>query len=569
MATTFSLTQGSPAGPTSFRLQHSSPLDTLVRKSSAKRSQGRRSSTSSSQQYPAHVLDEYVDPEVQKGEDPYDGYSQEVKIPSPQYLSERQPQSPISPLLHGRFARSSITTASLNGSYADTRTSIDSRSAYQGSEYPYPDAESVHSQNDSAIRDSWRSGISSETTRPYDPNLPPNNSILGQGLRPPTAPSQTVSGSMTTMPTVVVSSADADMAQSTQQSTADDVQRPGRTPVMGSITSNFSRPMRSSLAQTSALAPQQVAAPPPLPPDSEEQKRRVLERNANRTPSRSPSRSPQNQQRKFAVRSKSPFNPYLNAVGAPTSSDSLPNPGNHQPAPKPPLQSYDPTRLGTPPSLSPGFRADPRFSQSQATQTASGSNTRLHLTPVALPRLPPERSDSPASLYSAYSYYNFESAISSPAGSEFSSPRTSHMQQSASQQQSSTMHSQQHSKSPSGEHPSPPVPLESQTPHDFLSLGIQNHEANRLKESAMYFEKSAKEGGGCGVGMLMWGLTLRHGWGCEKNEKVGFKWLRKAAEHAVVDLESARKGQSVDTGSVEVSDCPFVSPECCNSPKLE
>lgn len=70
----------------------------------------------------------------------------------------------------------------------------------------------------------------------------------------------------------------------------------------------------------------------------------------------------------------------------------------------------------------------------------------------------------------------------------------------------------------------------------------------------MYFEKSAKENGGCGVGMLMWGLTLRHGWGCEKNEKVGFKWLRKAAEHAVVDLESARKGNSVDTGPVQVSD---------------
>jgi TPR repeat protein len=85
----------------------------------------------------------------------------------------------------------------------------------------------------------------------------------------------------------------------------------------------------------------------------------------------------------------------------------------------------------------------------------------------------------------------------------------------------------------------------------------------------VYFEKSAKEDGGCGVGMLMWGLTLRHGWGCEKNEKVGFKWLRKAAEHAVGDLESARKGQSVDTGPVQVSKyVPVVLffSECCNLP---
>jgi len=67
----------------------------------------------------------------------------------------------------------------------------------------------------------------------------------------------------------------------------------------------------------------------------------------------------------------------------------------------------------------------------------------------------------------------------------------------------------------------------------------------------MCFEKSAKEDGGCGVGMLMWGLTLRHGWGCEKNEKIGFKWLRRAAESAVEDLENARIGGSVDSAVVQ------------------
>ncbi|KAI0027415.1 hypothetical protein K488DRAFT_81125 [Vararia minispora EC-137] len=38
----------------------------------------------------------------------------------------------------------------------------------------------------------------------------------------------------------------------------------------------------------------------------------------------------------------------------------------------------------------------------------------------------------------------------------------------------------------------------------------------------------------------MWGLTLRHGWGCPKNEKQGFSWLRRAAQAAVGDLEKAR-----------------------------
>lgn len=40
--------------------------------------------------------------------------------------------------------------------------------------------------------------------------------------------------------------------------------------------------------------------------------------------------------------------------------------------------------------------------------------------------------------------------------------------------------------------------------------------------------------------MLMWGLTLRHGWGCESNERAAFGWLRKAAEAAVEDLERVR-----------------------------
>ena len=88
------------------------------------------------------------------------------------------------------------------------------------------------------------------------------------------------------------------------------------------------------------------------------------------------------------------------------------------------------------------------------------------------------------------------------------------------------------------------------TAHDYLLLGIEHHEANRLKESASCFEMSAKEQGGCGVGMVMWGLTLRHGWGCPKNEKQGFKWLQKAAQSAVNDLEKSQGG--IDSRAVRV-----------------
>ena len=42
----------------------------------------------------------------------------------------------------------------------------------------------------------------------------------------------------------------------------------------------------------------------------------------------------------------------------------------------------------------------------------------------------------------------------------------------------------------------------------------------------------------------MYGLALRHGWGNPKNEELGFKWIRKAAEGAVDDLEKIRNGRA-------------------------
>ncbi|KAF8761896.1 ERAD pathway [Rhizoctonia solani] len=96
----------------------------------------------------------------------------------------------------------------------------------------------------------------------------------------------------------------------------------------------------------------------------------------------------------------------------------------------------------------------------------------------------------------------------------------------------------QQSTSRSGS-PNKPPPSAAQ---QALQLGITAHEQNNLRESARYFERSATVEGGCGVGMLMCGLSLRHGWGCKKDERNGFKWLRKAAEAAVADLEGARSG---------------------------
>ncbi|KAJ3829273.1 HCP-like protein [Lentinula raphanica] len=167
---------------------------------------------------------------------------------------------------------------------------------------------------------------------------------------------------------------------------------------------------------------------------------------------------------------------------------------------------------------------------------------------ITLSRRPPSfRPDSPASLYSdAYSFYQLDSASPSPSGTQFKldSPGGSSGADSRSNQTSTRSHTPTSTNHTAGRPPvvviDPPQESKSKAEH-YLQLGIKHHEANRLQESALCFEKSAKEGGGCGVGMLMWGLTLRHGWGCRKDEKGGFTWVRKAAEGAVADLERARR----------------------------
>ncbi|GAA6056529.1 hypothetical protein JCM3770_006862 [Rhodotorula araucariae] len=75
------------------------------------------------------------------------------------------------------------------------------------------------------------------------------------------------------------------------------------------------------------------------------------------------------------------------------------------------------------------------------------------------------------------------------------------------------------------------------TPDDYLQLGINLHEGGELERAAWCFEQSARKDGGCGAGMLMYGLTLRHGWGCQVNAPLGFRFLQMAAETVVADLD--------------------------------
>jgi hypothetical protein len=95
-------------------------------------------------------------------------------------------------------------------------------------------------------------------------------------------------------------------------------------------------------------------------------------------------------------------------------------------------------------------------------------------------------------------------------------------------------------------------------PEEYLALGISHHEKNDLPRSTAFFELAAKERGGCGAGMLMYGLALRHGWGVPKDEKAAFAWLTKAARYTTEILESVNKlekGKDKDDKKVSVAMC--------------
>ncbi|KAF8508480.1 hypothetical protein JB92DRAFT_3083880 [Gautieria morchelliformis] len=172
------------------------------------------------------------------------------------------------------------------------------------------------------------------------------------------------------------------------------------------------------------------------------------------------------------------------------------------------------------------------MTRSSSPKAAPGPSSQ----PIRLPNSPPSpRPMSRASLYSAYSFYQLDD------GSQTPSPSSPNFQQLNTPGGNAVQLPSPNP--PSRTSPSPTQPTQSvPTPDEYLFLGIQHHEANRLTESAMCFERAATLDGGCGVGMLMWGLSLRHAWGTAKDEKAAFRWLRRAAEAAVGDLESARNG---------------------------
>ncbi|KAL5490089.1 hypothetical protein ACEPAI_4922 [Sanghuangporus weigelae] len=318
----------------------------------------------------------------------------------------------------------------------------------------------------------------------------------------------------------------------------------GRVPSAMQGTRNFSRPNRAAIS-TPDLSTKSQSFNRPLIPSSEEQKREVLERNQNRQ--RLGQGSPLSQPASPNASLSSPHLPPSSPSHARDEFGYGASGGEYMAVPGTRTRSPSPSR--TP-------ERGPELTLSQSSSSSSTSSNPSPRTPqgnsglVVLPSSPPGvRVSATESVYSMYSYYNLDNT--SPGSSPST---TTHFDQFKIAEVSNNAPSVS-SPSPSGltspgkkgkSHSSAKhddLPADPKTADDYLALGIAHHEADRLKESAECFEKSATLEGASGAGMLMWGLSLRHGWGVPKDEPRAFKWLKRAAEHAVVDLQQGRDGR--------------------------
>ncbi|CAE7115117.1 unnamed protein product [Rhizoctonia solani] len=325
---------------------------------------------------------------------------------------------------------------------------------------------------------------------------------------------------------------------------------------------NYSRPMRAgggSISGAGAIQPLQPRAPQP-----------GLSLNTNVSGSSgqtSPVNGPPNGRppvRKgtgpLIFQSNSPVEesveyPYQYSPGPVTAttetyhhSTNAPSQSYHQPQPSSSTyhtqQSISPRSNPRDLSPSPGSQQrglSPQPASPNSQQYTMSPNSQRTMTPRSQgsPQ-PPSPSGRPPSLYSQYSFYSLPNSTppESPLSATTDQSRQVKPKTSGSLLNPANQSQSQPSRSGSPNKQQPPSAAQ-----HALQLGITAHEQNNLRESARYFERSATVEGGCGVGMLMWGLSLRHGWGCKKDERTGFKWLRKAAEAAVTDLEAARSGE--------------------------
>ncbi|KAJ2752304.1 hypothetical protein GGH94_005310 [Coemansia aciculifera] len=80
---------------------------------------------------------------------------------------------------------------------------------------------------------------------------------------------------------------------------------------------------------------------------------------------------------------------------------------------------------------------------------------------------------------------------------------------------------------------------------EYFQKAVNFHEQGDLVSATGYFKRAADKHNP--LGMLFYGLSLRHGWGCQPNENLAFVFLQKAGEQVVPhvkDMDPAVAGMA-------------------------
>ncbi|KAI5786401.1 hypothetical protein DFH27DRAFT_615187 [Peziza echinospora] len=81
------------------------------------------------------------------------------------------------------------------------------------------------------------------------------------------------------------------------------------------------------------------------------------------------------------------------------------------------------------------------------------------------------------------------------------------------------------------------APSSALTPEEHVNLGIECHEKGSLQQSSYHLRCAANAGHP--TGMLLYALSLRHGWGMKANPKEAIDWLKKVIHLAGEDINNS------------------------------
>ncbi|KAG9068089.1 hypothetical protein KI688_011681 [Linnemannia hyalina] len=98
---------------------------------------------------------------------------------------------------------------------------------------------------------------------------------------------------------------------------------------------------------------------------------------------------------------------------------------------------------------------------------------------------------------------------------------------------------------------------------DNIQRAIELHERNQLEEATHYFRLAAQSENP--LGQLMYGLSLRHGWGCRASPKEAIVYLQRAAEYAMGEMKVIDGAPTTASSTVSAVSAPIVYANSANN----